>query len=201
VVLVVTLLFAVAAYISFTLLGPVYEVQMAEQMRQMQEANPEMTAEQLQGVRSFGRVMMILTAVVSVPLVVLVLGLLLWIGGKMVSAEQPLSAAFLVVAFSWMPRVLEAILSALQAFVLDVNAQPSMYAVSFSPARFMDPETSTAVLLMMTRLSPFILWSYVLIAIGLKVTGRVSTGKAALVAALLWLLGSLPTVVPALAAG
>jgi hypothetical protein len=118
-----------------------------------------------------------------------------------VGAQQPLRAAFLVLAFSFMPRVVESILGALQAFVLDVNALPSMYAAGLTPARFAGPDTSEAVLALLSRFGPFLLWSYVLIAIGLRVTGRVSGGKAAAVAAAIWLLGTLALVVPSLLRG
>ena len=195
--LVVTLLFAIATYISVTLLGPVYE---AEMMRQAARGG-ELTPEQLAGMRRMAPIFTVIGGLTTVPIATLVLGLVLWVVGKLVDADQPLRSAFLVIVFSFMPRVLEAILTALQGFVIDVNAVPSIYGVSFSPARFMDPESPMAMLVLASRLSPFILWSYAIVAIGLAVTGRITVAKAAIAAVVLWMLGALPAVLPALTGG
>ena len=185
VVLVVTGLFAVASYIFFTLLGPAFE-------RDMLRAVAEAPAEQRAAVVGFARWSALFGAVVTVPVSVLVLGLVLWLAGKLFDAEQPLRAAFLVVAFSWFPRVVETILTALQAFVLDVNAVPSLMATSLSPARLVDGVANPGLAQLLARFGPFVLWSYVIVAIGLKVTGRIGGAKAAAAAAIVWLVGMVP---------
>jgi hypothetical protein len=48
------------------------------------------------------------------------------------------------------------------------------------------------------RVDLFTIWITVLLAIGLRVTGRVSGAQAAGVAALVWLVGALPGVLGAL---
>jgi hypothetical protein len=48
------------------------------------------------------------------------------------------------------------------------------------------------------RLDLYTLWITVLIAIGLSVTGRIPLGRAAIVAAIVWFLGGLPTILQAL---
>jgi hypothetical protein len=48
------------------------------------------------------------------------------------------------------------------------------------------------------RLDVFTLWVTVLIAIGLAVTGKISRGKAAVAAAIVWVIGALPTIAAAL---
>lgn len=186
VVLVVTGLVMVASYIFFTLLGPAFE-------RDMLRAMAEAPAEQRDAVMGFARWSTLFGAVVAVPVSVLVLGLVLWLAGKLFDADQPLRAAFLVVAFSWMPRVLESILTSLQAFVLDVNAVPSLAATSLSPARFIDTVANPALAQVLMRFGPFVIWSYVLIAIGLKVTGRIGGAKAAIAAAIVWVVGMVPS--------
>ncbi|HEU4629364.1 MAG TPA: YIP1 family protein [Gemmatimonadaceae bacterium] len=198
-ILVVTGLSVIAAYIMFTLLAPVVDAMLAKQMA-MATQNQSLTPEQLQGARTFGRMMMLVSSVVGVPILVLVLGLVLWFVGKLLDAEQPLRAAFLVVAFSYMPRIVEQLLTALQAFWLDLASKSSLFQVSFSAARFADPEASQLTLGLLSRIDPFVLWSYVLIAIGLSVTGRISRGKAALGAFVLFLLGLVPSLVGGLMA-
>lgn len=195
--LVITGLFALATYINYNFLGPVYEAEVVRQAMQ----NPQVTAEAAAGIRSFARIGAIVTGIIAVPMSVLVLGLLLWVVGKLLDADQPLRAAFLVVVFSYVPRVIESLVSALQAFFMDVNAVTSQYAISLSVARFMDPESPAALLALASRINPFIIWAYAIVAIGLAVTGRISIAKASIAAALLWLLGALPMVMPALMAG
>ena len=197
-ILVVTGLFIVATYIAYSLLGPVFD---AEIQRRMAQAAGGASAEQMATVQKMGRITGMIGAAFAAPIGIAVLGLVLWVGGKIVGAEQPLRAAFMVIAFSFMPRVIESILGALQAFVLDVNAMPSMYAAGLTPARFAGPDTSEAMLALLSRFGPFLLWSYVLIAIGLRVTGRVSGAKAAAVAFCIWFLGTLAMVVPTLLRG
>jgi hypothetical protein len=200
-ILVVSALFIVASYISFTLLGPVIDAEMQRQMARAAADNPSIPAEQMATMQKFGRISMMVGFAFFAPLAVLLLGLALWVVGKVVGAQQTLAAAFLVIAYSFMPRVLEAILGALQAFVLDVNTLPSMFSASLTPARFADPETSQAVLALLSRLGPFVIWSYVLIAIGLRITGRVSGQKAAIAAVVLWVVATLAQVVPAMLRG
>jgi hypothetical protein len=197
-ILVVTGLYVIAAYIMFTLLAPVFDAMMTKQMAAAAQ-NPNITPSQMQGMRTFGRIMMMVTAVVSVPLTILVLGIVTWFVAKLLDAEQTLRASFLIIAFSFLPRILEQILTALQAFWLDINTIPSIYGVSLSAARFLDPAASPLSLGLASRLDPFIIWSYVLIGIGLHVMGRISRGKAAVGAVVLFLLASVPAILGVLA--
>jgi len=185
VVLVVTGLVAVSAYIYFNLLGPVLERDILRSLEAVPEAQRGTAA-------AFGRWSTLFAIVFSVPIGTLILGLVVWLLGKLFDAEQSFRAAMLVVAFSWMPRVIESILGALQAFVVDVNAVPSLASISFSPARFIDAAANPALAQVLMRFSPFVLWAYALIAIGVAVTGRIPRGKAAVVAALAWVVGTIP---------
>ena len=185
VILVVTGLVLVSAYIYITLLAPALE-------RDLLRAVSGLPAEQRATAAAFGRWSTLGTIVIGTPIITLILGLVVWLLGKLFDAAQPLRAAFLVVAFSWMPRIVESILGALQAFVLDVNALPSLAAASLSPARFVDTVANPALAQVLGRFSPFVIWAYVIIAIGVAVTGRIPRGKAALVAVGAWVVGSVP---------
>ena len=193
-ILVVTGLSVIAAYIMFTLLAPVFDAMMTKQMAAAAQ-NPNVTPSQMQGIRTFGRIMMLVTAVVQVPITICVLGIVLWLVARLLDAEQSLRASFLIVAFSFLPRVIEQILMGLQAFWMDLNTVPSIYQVSFSAARFLDASASPLSLGLLTRIDPFIIWSYVLIGIGLHVIGRISGAKAAVGAIVLFLLASVPAIV------
>lgn len=200
--LVVTGLFALLSYASFKLLGPAIDADMARNMARAMAANPQLTPEAADKMRGFTRVMMMVSAVAAVPLAVLVLGLVLWFVGKLFDATEPLRAAFFIITMSWLPRLLETLLGAIQGLLLDPSAMTSVAAVSLTPARFVDAAaTSPVVLLMLQRLGPFVIWSYVIVAIGLAVLGRIPRGKAALASLILWVLAGLPAVLGALKQG
>jgi hypothetical protein len=81
---------------------------------------------------------------------------------------------------------------------MDPASLNGQFRISLSPARFLDPDTSSAMTIaLLSRLDVFTIWVTVLLAIGLSVTGRIPRSRAAIAAGLVWLLGSLPVVLAA----
>lgn len=197
--LVVTGLFAILSYVGFTLLGPAIDAEIARNMAKAMQANPQLTPEMMEGGAKFARLSMMVAAVIAVPVSVLILGIVLWLVGKLFDATEPLRAAFFVVTMSWMPRLIESLLSSLQGLFMEPAAMTSAAAVSLTPARFVDVATASPVLVaVLLRLGPFVIWGYVLLAIGLAVTGRIPRGKAAIAAIIVWVLGTVPALLGAL---
>jgi hypothetical protein len=82
---------------------------------------------------------------------------------------------------------------------MDEQKLTSQYVVHLGPARFIDPDTGSKLLIALAgRTELFTLWVTVLIGLGLKVMGRSSTGQAVLAAALVWVIGCLPALLQAL---
>jgi hypothetical protein len=82
---------------------------------------------------------------------------------------------------------------------MDPASLNGQYRVSLSAARFLDPDVASPVLVgLLSRIDLFTIWVTVLIAIGLAVTGKISRAKAAIAAAVIWLLGALPAFATAL---
>lgn len=197
--LVVTGLFAILSYVSFRLLGPAIDAEIGRNMAAAMAANPQLTPEAAEKMRGFTRITMMAGLVVGVPIAVLFLGLVLWFVGKLFDATESLRAAFLIITMSWLPRLLETLLGSIQGLFLDPSAMTSVAAVSLTPARFVDAATASPVLLiLLQRVGPFVIWSYVIVAIGLAVLGRIPRGRAALASIILWALASLPAVLGAL---
>jgi hypothetical protein len=74
--------------------------------------------------------------------------------------------------------------------------------VSLGLGRLLDPsKTSGTVLALLGRVDLFTLWITVLVAVGLKQMTRITSGQAIAGAALVWLIGALPTLLQALRAG
>jgi hypothetical protein len=105
----------------------------------------------------------------------------------------------MVATYALFPRILQAVAAVLIGVLFEA---PTLAAASVGRAHFVDPAATAAALVqLLLRLDVFMIWSTILIAIGLQVVGRVGKGPSFLVAALVWLLGAIPTVLPALLRG
>jgi hypothetical protein len=174
------------------------EVMDAEMTRAMARQSQQLTAEQMQKVRGFSETMAKVGAFVFVPIGIFLTGLMLWVCGKFVEAKLTIRQATMVAAFAFMPRVLEGLVVAVQGLLLAPGSFNGRWKVSLGIGRFLDPDaTSPALLALVGRLDLFTIWVTVLLAIGLAVTGNVSRGRAAIAAAIVWVLGALPLLLQA----
>lgn len=197
--LVLVVLTAVLFYATRGALQPIFDAESARQAAAALEANPELDPDMIrsrfQAAQKFAGIgLIVLTAIL--PFVV---GLLLWLAGKAVGATQALGAAIMVAVFSAFPKLLGLVSAAIQSAFMDPESLTGQASVSLGPARFFDPGTTGPMMMgILVRLDVFILWPTVLLAIGLKVTGKVSMGQAAIAAAIVWVLGALPVLLGAL---
>ena len=75
---------------------------------------------------------------------------------------------------------------------MDPAKLTSQLALSIGPARFFDPDTTNPLLFqVLGRFDLFTLWSTVLLAIGLYVTGKVTKDRAVIFGVLIWIVGSI----------
>lgn len=154
--------------------------------------NPAVTPEMMARMRSFGEKMAMVMAFIGVPIAVLLIGAALWLSGKLVDALQTFHAALVVAAYAYVPKIVESVLMTVQGLLMDPASLDGRYRMSIGPARFLDPDTASPVLLaVLGRFDLFVLWVTVLLAIGLAVTGKISRAKAAFAAAIVWVLGGL----------
>jgi hypothetical protein len=174
------------------LLGPLFEQDgaraMADRLRQM---TPEQAA---QAQKFGGRMSMIVPIfmIAATAVLPIVIGVVLWLVGKMFGAVEELGAALMVAVFSYFPRALAWAVMGLQAAILPEEKLKGMAGVSLSPARFLDPtHTSLGTMALAARFDVFVIWTTILLVLGLKVTGKISTEKAVLAGVVMWLLGSI----------
>lgn len=198
--LVVTVLIGTFFALNAGMLEPMMDAEFRRSMEAAgQSGRPQPTAEQLEQMRGFGATMAKIMAFVSIPIVIFLVGASLWLAGKLVSARQTFHAALVVAAYSYMPKVLESLLASVQGLLVDAGTLDGRYRLTFGVGRFLDPDTtSPALLALLGRVDVFTIWVTVLLAIGLAVTGRIPKSQAAIAAAIVWLVGSLPTLLPAL---
>jgi hypothetical protein len=192
---VVTVLTGVFYVINSGVWSPIMD---AEMTRAMAKQSQQLTAEQLQRVRGVSETMAKIGAVVFVPIGIFLTGLMLWVCGKFVEAKQTVRQATMVAAFAFMPRIIEALVVSVQGLLLDPSSFNGRWRVSLGIGRFFDPDaTSPALLALVGRLDVFTIWVTVLLAIGLAVTGGISRSRAAIAAAIVWLLGAAPLLMQA----
>jgi len=197
--LFVALSIAVIFFATFNTLEPIFDAEFSRRTAKMMAQNPALTPEMLEkmrgvqtGVAKYGlSIVMIVT--------MFVLGCVSWLVGKMFDSKQTFNAALVVAAWAYMPRILGALINAIQGLLMDPAKMTSILAISLSPARFMDPEATNPILYQMVgRLDLITIWVTVLLAIGLVVTGKVTKGRAAIFGVIMWIVGSLPQIQQAL---
>lgn len=191
--------------LSFASAGALGQAQAADSRRVMERLaaeNPQMREAMQQSGASAGAPNPIVSSLAGMAMMavgIFLAGLFTWIIGKLFGATASVGLVVMIVTYAQFPRILQQIVMIVQGFLLDPSQLTSMFRVSTSPARFMDPDTTAMpMLIAASRLDPFLLWSTALIAIGLYVIGGLSKAEAAAVAVIIWVLGTLPILLPAL---
>ncbi|MBC7788984.1 MAG: YIP1 family protein [Anaerolineae bacterium] len=183
-----------------SLLQPVFDGEFSRNTARMMRENPQLTAEQMEMGRKFTEgVFGGLFVALGVPLIVCLLALVMWVAGKPFDSKQTLRSGFVVATYSYFPRIIEAIVNAIQGLLLDADSMTSLQSIKLGPTRFMDVDTTSPVVIaLLSRVDVFTLWVTALIVIGLRVTGKMTTSQAAIAGAIVWLCGAIPALFGAL---
>jgi membrane protein, antimicrobial resistance system len=132
---------------------------------------------------------------IGMGIAVFIVGLMSWVSARIVGATTSFGQAFMVATYAFVPRILGSLVAILLAVMLPESMMTTAAHLSLSPAIAFDPTTTDPVLMaFLTRFDLFTLWSTVLIAIGIRVTGAVSAQKAYIAAFIVWLIAALPQV-------
>lgn len=192
--LIVTVLLGLTFFANRDLMEPIMEAEMQRSM-----GDQQLTPEQMEAARRMTTGFGTVSAFIIPPFAILLIGIVLWLVGKFFDARQTVNAALVVATFAYIPRVVEGIVNRVQGLLIDPSSLDNRFSLSLGPGRLLDPETTSPILLaIIGRLDVFTLWVTVLLAIGLAVTGKISRGKAAIAAAIVWIIGGLPTIAAAL---
>lgn len=183
-------------------------VMRADQLRGIEKyiaAHPELPADMVERMRSGnmpGAGIAKFVIPIAAAIVVLLVGVITWLGGKIVGAATSFGQAMMVAAYAYLPKVIDGVVSLVLAIALPDSMLTTAGHLKLGPSMFLDPgHTSLVLTAFVTRLDLFTLWTTVLIAIGLKVTGKLTTQKAAIAAVIIWLIGALVPMLGALKAG
>ena|SRR5581483_7009053 len=197
--LVVAVLFGALFYMNSGVLQPVFDGDFNRGIAAAVRANPRLTPEMVERLRTFGQQFALIGGVLFMPIATLCTGTALWLIGKLLAARQTYRAALVVTAYSYVPKILEAVLNGLQGLLLDPAQLNGRFRLTLGAGRFFDPDvTSPMLLAVIGRIDVFTIWVTVLLAIGLAVTGGVPRARAFAAAPLIWLVGALPLIVQAM---
>lgn len=183
---VLTVLAAALFFVFRSAFEPVFDAQLEQGMRaSAQGAAP--TADQLEGARRVAGVFTAIFGVVGTPIVVVIVGLLLWLAGKMFGSVATFGQAMMVSTYANVPRILTTVIVGALATFADPSTLTTTAALTLSPARFLPPDSSPILLALLSRLDVTVIWVTVLLGIGLSVVGRIPRSKAFTAAAVVWL--------------
>jgi hypothetical protein len=165
----------------------------ARQMAETAKQNPAMTEEQLAMGKKFAGYLVSFGGFIGVPLGMLFVGLCAWLTGKLLEAKFSYTAATMIAAYSFMPRIIEAFAVTAQGFLIDTGALTGQFQLSLGVGRFLDPEMSPGLLGLVGRVDIFTLWVTALLGIGIAVVGKLPKEKAILAGVVMWTFGALPS--------
>lgn len=196
--LVVTVAVAIIGFASRGPLQPVMDAEF-ERAADAMRKNPQVTEDMIAKTRGFFEFSRTWGPIIFTPILIVVVGFMTWLVAKLVDARQTLNAALVVAAYAMVPRVVQGIANAVQGLVMRPDQLNSLIGLSFSPARFLDPNTANPVLVqVLNRFDLFTIWVTVLLAIGVYATGHVSKQRATIAGVLFWIVGGIPALLGAL---
>ena len=195
VVLTIVLYFATKPY-----LAPMYDAIWAQTAEGIRKGNPNITDEQLSKMGEMGDKFGVVSMAIGMPLVVLCIGVVVWLLSKIFDAKLGFSQAMVVATMSQFPKLLDFVVMGAQGLMVDPSKITTMHSLKLSAARFM-PDASMLAQALASRLDVFIIWSTVLIAIGVYVISRSEKSKGFIIAAIVWVAGVLPVAYQAMKQG
>ena len=194
------LVFIIAAAVLYfatrTAMQPIMDAEFERGMA----ANPNLTPEQMEAGRKFAGIAGGIFVVVGTPILMLLLGGVIWIATRVVGKSVNYAQGATIATFAMFPRLVDSVVSAVQALLMDEASLNSRYKVSLGIGRFLNPDNGV-LLAFVGRLDVFTIWVTALIAIGIKVMTKATAGQAVAAAVLVWLVGALPMLLQALRAG
>jgi hypothetical protein len=191
--LFVAIAIGVIFFVTFNTLQPLFDAEFTRGAAKALAKNPQVTQEMMDKARDVGEATTKYGIGVVMLATMFVLGVVSWLLAQLVGARIAFHTALVVAAWSYVPRVLGAVLAGAQGLLMDPSKLTGQMAISLSPARFLDPDTANPLLLqLLGRFDLITLWVTVLLAVGVCVTGKISKDRAVVFGILIWIVGALP---------
>lgn len=120
-------------------------------------------------------------------------GLVLWLVGKIAKIREIGTVAMMIATFSLYPKLIGTVVAGIFAAVLP-EGSVNVTSISLSPARFIDVSHSPALAGFLARFDLFILWGVVLLALGARNAAGATKGQAWTAAIVTWFVFALPSI-------
>lgn len=193
--LVVSITIGVLFLVNSRVMDPIMEAEMKRGMASAMAKDPRITPEMMAQGQGFARIAAKISAFIALPFVIFFTGLTVWLVGKLFGATQTFRSGLVVASYAYVPKILEAVLAAVQGLFVDPAQLDGRYRLTLGVGRFLDPDTASPVLVaLLGRVDVFTIWVTILLVIGLSVTGHISRAKAAIAGLVIWCIGALPGV-------
>jgi hypothetical protein len=181
---------------------PIIDAEISRSFAKAMAKNPKLTEDMMTAQRAMANKFALLGPLLGFPVTVLLVGLVTWAAGRMVGAAVTVGAAMMIATYSYFPKLLGTIVGGAMALLLPAEQLNGSSSISVGPAHFLDPDTAPALLMgLLVRLDLFTLWVTVLLAVGLRVVGKIPMNKALVGAAIVWIVGAVPALVGAVVGG
>lgn len=157
---------------------------------------PEQQAQMTEGMLRFATYAGVITVPVMYALMILAAAALLWLGGRIADMRTDFSRTMLIATYAAFVLLLSQILSSVLILVGGDASFDPIRSLSFGVLRFMgDADMNKSLAGVLGMFDIFKIWQAVLWAIGLSVIYKVSIGRAAVVAAIVWVLFAVPGII------
>ncbi len=198
--LVLVVLSAIVFFATKTAMAPIMDAEFTKGMAGAMKSNPNMTPEQIEAAKKFGTAFAPIFILIAISVSPFILGFFIFLVTKVVGGTLGYIQGVTIATFAFFPRIVEGVVGAVQALLMDESKLTSRLSISLGAGRFMDTASNPYILALAGRIDVFTIWVTALIAIGIKVIAKVSTGQAVAASVIIWFIGALPVLYQAMKA-
>jgi hypothetical protein len=192
--LVVSILVGIIFLADRGVIAPAFDADYARGAAAAMKKDARITPEQMETAKSITEKFLPVIVFIGTPITIFVVGLMLWLVGKLVDARQSLSASLMVASYAYVPKIIGTIAVGILALVSSAETLNGMSRLTVGVGHFLDPDTTSPLLVAIaSRLDVFTIWVTVLLA-------KIPRSRAAVAAAIVFVLGWLSPLLNALRA-
>jgi Yip1-like protein len=191
--LIITLLTALFVFASRGVFSQIFDAEFARGAAKAMAKNPQLTQEMMDRARPMQEKVTNFILYIMTPVIIFFTAFVVWLSAKILSVKITYGQAAMITTLAWIPRLVGGLLGAAQVLLMDTTNVTSPFALGFSPARFMNPDTTNGKLFgLVGSLDLFALWYAVLIGIGVAVVAKVPRARGYAVAGIVFALTTIP---------
>ena len=185
--LIISALSAVFAFASRSVFSQIFDAEFARGAAKAMAKDPRVTQEMLDKMRPIQENVAMFFVYLGAPLAIFFTAIFIWLVAKVVSGKLSFGQSMVVSTFAWIPRMVGALLAVVQVLLMDTANATNVFSLGFSPARFMNPDTTNPKLFaIIGSFDVFALWQTVLIGIGIAVIAKLPRQKGYTAAAIIF---------------